>query len=473
MQLAIDTSTDTASIALVQDGEVLAELTWRCGQNHTIELLPRLAHLLNQARLNLQSTSCVIVARGPGSFNGLRVGISTAKGLAFSLGIPIVGISTLEVAAYQHAETGLPICPIFNAGRGEIATAIYQNKHNKWCQLTTEHITTVDTLCSQITTKTIFCGEFIPFIAPQLTRQLKQRAIIPPSAALFRRASFLAELGQQRLKAGNYDNLATLQPLYLRRPPITEPKRSAPIAKGTSTQFVINTKEEPKSNAGSEAKAVIWDMDGVIADTAPHHFKAWQHVFQKRGVDFTEDDFRRNFGQRNDTIIRNTLGEYISQSEIDVIASEKEKNFRQRVRQHIKPLPGAIKLIRALKEHGYSMALASSAPMENIQLVIQGLGIENSFQAIVSGREVSEGKPSPQGFLLAAKKLGVEPKNCIVIEDAVAGITAAKRAGMLCLAITNTHPSKSLMEADLIVSTLEAVTVSDLDRLLNRSRGSR
>jgi len=164
------------------------------------------------------------VARGPGSFNGLRVGISTAKGLAFSLGIPIVGISTLEVEAYQQAETGLPICPIFNAGRGEIATAIYQKKHNEWYQLATEHITTVEALCSQLTTKTIFCGEFIPSIAAQLRKKLNEKAIIPPSATRLRRASFLAELGLKRLETGNYDNLATLQPLYLRRPPITKPK---------------------------------------------------------------------------------------------------------------------------------------------------------------------------------------------------------------------------------------------------------
>ncbi len=225
MQLAIDTSTDTASIALVQGSEVLAELTWQCGQNHSVELLPRLTCLITQAKLNLQSVDCVIVARGPGSFNGLRVGISTAKGLAFSLGIPIIGISTLEVAAYQHAETGLPICSVANAGRGEIAAAVYQNKHNRWCQLTAEHITTVETLCSRIATKALFCGEFIPLVAAQIRRQLKQKAIIPPSAALFRRASFLAELGQQRLQAGSYDNMATLQPLYLRRPPITKPKR--------------------------------------------------------------------------------------------------------------------------------------------------------------------------------------------------------------------------------------------------------
>ena len=224
MYLAIDTSTDTASLALVQDERALAELSWYCAQNHSTQLLPNLSHLVSQMSIELKAISGIIVAQGPGSYNGLRVGISTAKGLAFSLGIPIVGISTLEAEAYQHAETGLPICPIFNAGKGEIATATYQKKHNKWLKLNAEHITTVETLCSQITTKTIFCGEFIPLIATQLRKWLKQRAVIPSPVTSLRRASFLAELGLKRLKAGDYDNPATLQPLYLRRPAITKPK---------------------------------------------------------------------------------------------------------------------------------------------------------------------------------------------------------------------------------------------------------
>jgi len=217
-------------------------------------------------------------------------------------------------------------------------------------------------------------------------------------------------------------------------------------------------------------EAVIWDMDGVIADTAPYHFKAWQEVFQKRGINFTTEDFKHNFGQRNDTIIRYALGKNASPDEVDVIANEKEENYRQRVAQNIKPLSGAIELIRALKEHGVKMAIASSSPMENIQLVTRGLAVNNYFQVIVWGREVTEGKPSPQAFLLAAKRLEVEPKNCVVIEDAVAGVTAAKRAGMKCLAVTNTHPEKSLMEADLVVDTLEAVSVDDLARLFNSSK---
>lgn len=199
---------------------MLAEATWRCGQNHTVELLPRLVQLLNEAQLELQSINCVIVAKGPGSFNGLRVGISTAKGLAFSLEIPIIGISSLALEAYQHAETGLPICPIFNAGRGEIATALYQKKDNQWRQLAAEHITTIDALCSEISGKTIFCGEYVPLIAGQLKERLGQKAVIAPDQ--LRRASLLAELAKGRLEAGDYDHPATLQPLYLRRPPITQ-----------------------------------------------------------------------------------------------------------------------------------------------------------------------------------------------------------------------------------------------------------
>ena len=124
MLLAIDTSTDITSLALLRDGGGLTELTWRCQQNHSVELMPHLVELLDKDRADIQSIDGVIVARGPGSFNALRVGVSTAKGLAFSLNIPIVGVSTLEAEAYRHRETDLPICSLSNAGREEIAAAI-------------------------------------------------------------------------------------------------------------------------------------------------------------------------------------------------------------------------------------------------------------------------------------------------------------------------------------------------------------
>lgn len=225
MQIAIDTSTDIASIALVRDNEIMAELTWQCNQKHSTQLLPNLSHLLKQTETSLKIADCIIVAKGPGSFNGIRVGISTAKGLAFSLGIPVIGISTLEVEAYQHAGMGLPVCPIYNAGRGEIATATYLKKSNNWLQLVPEHISTVDTLCSQINTRTIFCGEYVLQISSRLKEQLKRKAVILSSITSLRRAGFLAELGLQRIKSGDFDNPVTLQPLYLRAPAITKSKK--------------------------------------------------------------------------------------------------------------------------------------------------------------------------------------------------------------------------------------------------------
>jgi len=224
MLLAIDTSTEMAGLALVENSRLLVEATWYCGQNHTVQLLPRLNDLLEKSDLSIQSVAGIIVAIGPGSFNGLRVGISTAKGLALSLNVPIAGISTLEVSAYQHYESGLPVCAVHNAGRSEIAAAVYRMKRRQWRQVVAEHITTLEKLLAGITEKTLFCGEYVPLIKDEIIRQLKAKAVVPSPATLPRRAFYLAELGEVRLQAGNVDNVATLQPLYLRRPPITERK---------------------------------------------------------------------------------------------------------------------------------------------------------------------------------------------------------------------------------------------------------
>ena len=113
----------------------------------------------------------------------------------------------------------------------QISIPPFQKKNNRWQQLITEHITTIDNLCAQITTRTIFCGQYVPMIRNQLIKQLKQKAVIPTLAAGLRRAGYLAELGLKQLNAGKSDNPATLQPLYLRQPPITKPKRPLVIRK--------------------------------------------------------------------------------------------------------------------------------------------------------------------------------------------------------------------------------------------------
>jgi len=221
MELAIDTSTETASIALSSHGELISELTWHAGQSHTTELVPNLTCILEQTKLNLKDLTGVIVAKGPGSFNGLRVGMSFAKGLALSLNIPLVGISTLEVEAFPYAATALPICPIQNAGRGEIATALFQVKRGKWCRLVEEHITTIEKLIPEIKGPTIFCGEMQQAVIFQLEEKLGRKARIFKGSAAFRRGGYLAELGWRRLEASDFDHSPTLEPLYLRRPAIT------------------------------------------------------------------------------------------------------------------------------------------------------------------------------------------------------------------------------------------------------------
>jgi len=227
MELAIDTSSNIVGIALSHKGEVLASLTWQTIQNHTIELLPNLVCLLQQVKVKLDSIEAIIVAKGPGSFNGLRVGISTAKGLASALNIPLLGVNTLEVEAYPFAFTGLMLRPIHKAGSEEIATALYRQKDNEWQCLEVENLTTVKTLCRRIRQKTLFCGEIPPDIISEIRQKLGKQAIIPQNNKTSR-ASSLAILGWRKLSRAEQDDPITLQPLYLRPPHITKPRDKTP-----------------------------------------------------------------------------------------------------------------------------------------------------------------------------------------------------------------------------------------------------
>ncbi len=232
-------------------------------------------------------------------------------------------------------------------------------------------------------------------------------------------------------------------------------KDNTVIAEGSSLFYVWRRSK----------KTVLWDMDGVIANSGSFHFAAWQETFAKRGVNFTKEDFTKFFGTRNDFIIRNVLGEGLSEENVESIVQEKEASFREKAKGNIKPFPGVVKLLNTIKKGNFKQALVSSAPKENIDLLNSELDLEGIFDRIVSGREVAESKPSPQISLLAAEKLGAEPKDCIVIEDSPFGVKAAKAAGMRCLAVTNTHPKQDLEEADRVVDSLEKV---DLITLIQR-----
>lgn len=213
-------------------------------------------------------------------------------------------------------------------------------------------------------------------------------------------------------------------------------------------------------------KALAWDLDGVIADTAPSHFLAWQRLALDRGIAFTESDFKRAFGKRNQEIIAEKFGADIPDREMETLARRKEEVFRRIIGRSVKPFPGALNLMLSLKAAGWKMAVVSSTPIENLELILGSLQIIGLFETVVSDKDVSRGKPDPEGFLLAAERLGATPSSCVVIEDAIAGVSAAKNAGMKCVAVTNTHPAERLRDADLVVDSLEEVTVETLENLL-------
>ncbi|RLC67226.1 MAG: hypothetical protein DRH97_05185 [Chloroflexi bacterium] len=212
-------------------------------------------------------------------------------------------------------------------------------------------------------------------------------------------------------------------------------------------------------------RAVLWDMDGVIVDSGPFHFAAWQDTFARRGVTFTKEGFAQLFGARNDFIISSVMDRKLLARDTRIMAREKEESFQRRARGNVKAFPGAVRLLNSIKKGNFRLGLVSSAPMENIDLVIGELDLEGVFDCIVFGQGVSESKPSPQAYLLAAGKLEVAPDDCLVIEDSPLGIKAAKTAGMKCLAVASTHPRQELEEADKVVDSLENV---DLITLLTR-----
>jgi len=212
-------------------------------------------------------------------------------------------------------------------------------------------------------------------------------------------------------------------------------------------------------------KAILWDMDGVIADSSAFHFAAWQETFAKRGIKFTKKDFIKLFGTRNDFIIGSIMGKELPEGDVKIMVQEKEENFRRKATGGVKPFPGVVRLLNAIKKGNFKLGLVSSAPKENIGLVLRELDLEGIFDCVVFGQEVSESKPSPQIYLLAAKKLGATPNDCVVIEDSPLGVKAARTAGMKCLAVANTHPRQRLEEADKIVDSLENM---DLITLLTR-----
>ena len=205
-------------------GEVLTELTWRAEHNHTVQLIPTIDYLLGREGLKPPDLNAIIVAIGPGSFSGLRVGISAAKGMAVSLGIPLAGIGTLTLEAYPFSGSAIAICPVLEAGRGELSTALFEERDGELTEVRSACIYSVEGLCATISEPTLFCGEHMSSIKEELAERLGPLALFPPKSATLRRPGNLAAMGWKRLAKGLADDPATLQPLYLRGPSITPPR---------------------------------------------------------------------------------------------------------------------------------------------------------------------------------------------------------------------------------------------------------
>jgi beta-phosphoglucomutase len=219
--------------------------------------------------------------------------------------------------------------------------------------------------------------------------------------------------------------------------------------------------------------AVIWDVDGTLVDTADLHFRAWSDLMRQIDKPFTRAEFAATFGTRNPDIIRKLFGSQFTDEEVADLGNRKEMLYRAAARQQgVTLLPGARTLLEGLQAGGFKQAIGSSAPRENLDLILRLTGAERFFEAIVSVEDIQRGKPDPQVFQLAADRLGQAHDHCLVLEDAVAGVQAAKAAGMKCIAVRSggQHSAEALMQggADLVVKSLDEVSVQSVRQMLGK-----
>lgn len=220
----------------------------------------------------------------------------------------------------------------------------------------------------------------------------------------------------------------------------------------------------------SAPQAVIWDVDGTLVDTAELHFQAWERMAAEMGREFSRADFAATFGRRNPEIIRFLFRRDFTDQEVQQIGEQKEQYYRAAAAQGVSLLPGVNELLSGFEELSARQAVGSSAPRGNLDLILRLTDSAKYFSAIVGMEDTSRGKPDPEVFLSAAKKLGIPPNRCVVLEDAVAGVEAAKAGGMQCVAVTfvGHHPAEKLREAgaDLVVDQFTQTSAASILKLL-------
>ena len=210
-------------------------------------------------------------------------------------------------------------------------------------------------------------------------------------------------------------------------------------------------------------RAVLWDLDGTLVDSAEFHWLSWRDTMAAEGVTITYQQFLDSFGQKNDRILPGWLGPGADAGRIRRVGDAKEAEYRRLASVHgLTPLPGASSWVRRLHAQGWQQAIASSAPRENVAVMLGALALDGLFDALVSAEDVTRGKPDPQVFLAAGERLGVPPDRCIVVEDAAVGVEAARSAGMRCIGVSRTV----VLDADIAVSSLLDLPDDAFDRLI-------
>jgi beta-phosphoglucomutase family hydrolase len=211
---------------------------------------------------------------------------------------------------------------------------------------------------------------------------------------------------------------------------------------------------------------VIFDLDGVLVDTGWAHRQAWFDLAAREGLPMSEAFFRETFGMQNRSILP-MMCPGIAPERLERLSDWKEEHYRELIQHRLRLVEGAEALLKDLKANGFRLAIGSSAPRENLDAFWNPLRLSRYFDARVTKEDVTEGKPSPQTFLKAAEQLGLPPRCCTVVEDAVAGVQAAKAAGMPVVALTTTRPREELRQANHIVDRLSQLRAADFSALLS------
>ena len=207
----------------------------------------------------------------------------------------------------------------------------------------------------------------------------------------------------------------------------------------------------------SSSLGVIFDLDGVLVDTGWAHRQSWFDLAEKEGFTMSDEFFYSTFGMQNYMIIPMVTGRELSRDEVDRMSNWKEQRYREIIAEHLEPAEGAEVLLKGLKGTGFRMAVGSSAPRANLDLVLGSAELRDYFDACISGEQVEHGKPAPDGYLAIIRRMGLHASTTAVVEDSGAGIRSGRAAGTKVVAVPNEHTNPGddvLALADVRVETL-------------------